>query len=266
VIGVREGVLPAGQPYLAMGRGPAVVLFPGLSWENANPTGMARRALVRPFEPLARRFELYVIGRRPGLPRGSTIQDLAGEYADAIHRAIGAPVRLIGVSTGGSIAQQFAVDHADQLSRLVLFCSACRLSPYGRGVQRALAEYSASGQPRRAWAAIGPALAATPAGGRAMQALLWSFGARMGAGDPADMITTIEAEDSFDACDQLGQITAPTLIVAGSRTYYSPALFRETAGRIPAATLLMYDGKGHAGVTGHRPAIEAVTRFLAGDA
>ena len=56
--------------------------------------------------------------------------------------------------------------------------AACRLSPYGRQVQRRLAELIRVGRPRRAYAALGPALAATAAGGRRFAALVRLFGGR----------------------------------------------------------------------------------------
>jgi pimeloyl-ACP methyl ester carboxylesterase len=86
-------------------------------------------------------------------------------------------VAVEGISTGGSIAQQFAIDHPQLVRRLVLAATACRLSPYGRAVQRRFAQLIEEGQPRRAYAALGPALAATAAGGRAFATLMWLFGA-----------------------------------------------------------------------------------------
>jgi pimeloyl-ACP methyl ester carboxylesterase len=55
------------------------------------------------------------------------------------------------------------------------------------------------------------------------------------------MLVKVAAEDAFDACPQLHRITAPTLLVVGSRDrFYSPELFRETAERIPAGRLRLY--------------------------
>jgi pimeloyl-ACP methyl ester carboxylesterase len=64
----------------------------------------------------------------------------------------------------------------------------------------------------------------------------------------------------------LPHVTAPTLLVAGDRDrFYSPELFRETAERIPGARLLLYPGKGHAGVLTHRPANREIVAFLTAD-
>jgi pimeloyl-ACP methyl ester carboxylesterase len=263
---VREGALYGGLPYLAVGQGPPLVVFSGLSAEHANPTGLARRFELQTLRPMARHFTVYAVNRKPGLPAGSTIQDLAGHYAEAIAREFPDPVRIEGISTGGSIAQQFAIDHPHLVRRLVLAATACRLSPHGRETQRRFAALTAKGRPRRAYAALGPTLAATAAGGRAFAALMWLFGASQRAEDPSDMLVTVAAEDTFDASPQLHRITAPTLLVAGGQDrFYSPELFRETAERIPNARLRLYQDKGHAGVMTHKPAIREIVDFLRAD-
>ena len=80
------------------------------------------------------------------------------------------------------------------------------------------------------------------------------------------MLVTVAAEDAFDACPELGRITAPTLLVAGGRDrFYSPELFGETAEGIPNARLALYQDKGHAGVLTHKPAIREIVAFLRAD-
>ena len=264
--GVREGSLHGGLPYLAVGQGPPLVVFVGLTAEHANPTGLGRRFQLQSLKPLTRHFTIYAVNRKPGLPVGATIKDLAGHYAEAIARQFPGPVLVHGISTGGSIAQQFAIDHPQLVRRMVLAATACRLSPHGREVQRRYAELTRQGRPRRAYAALGPALAATVAGGRAFAALLWLVGGSQRVEDPSDMLVTVAAEDTFDACPQLHRITAPTLLVAGGRDrYYSPELFRQTAERIPHGRLRLYPGKGHAGVLTHKPAIREIVAFLRTD-
>jgi pimeloyl-ACP methyl ester carboxylesterase len=263
---VREGTLHGGLPYLAVGQGPPLVVFSGLSAEHANPTGLTRRLELQTLKPMARHFTVYAVNRKPGLPTGSTIGDLAGHYAQAIAREFQGPVAIEGISTGGSIAQQFAIDHPHLVRRLVLAATACRLSPHGREVQRRFAELTRQGRSRRAYATLGPTLAATAAGGRAFAGLMWLFGASQRVEDPSDMLVTVAAEDAFDACPELGRITAPTLLVAGGRDrFYSPELFRDTAERIPNARLALYQDKGHAGVMTHKPAIREIVEFLRAD-
>jgi hypothetical protein len=81
---VREGSLHGGLPYLAVGEGPPLVVFSGLTAEHANPTGLARRLALLTLRPMARHFTVSSVNRKPGLPPGTSIGDLAGHYADAI--------------------------------------------------------------------------------------------------------------------------------------------------------------------------------------
>jgi pimeloyl-ACP methyl ester carboxylesterase len=263
---VREGTLHGGLPYLAVGQGPPLVVFSGLTTAHANPTGLGRWLALQTLNPMARHFTVCAVNRKPALPAGSTIGDLAGHYALAIEREFPGPVSIVGISTGGSVAQQFAIDHPQLVRRLVLVATACRLSAHGREVQRRFAELTGEGRFRRAAAAIGPTLAATAASGRAFAVLGWLLGASQRVEDPSDMLVTVAAEDTFDAAPELHRITAPTLLVAGGRDrFYSPELFRETAERIPGARLALYQHKGHAGVITHRPAIREIVAFLRAD-
>lgn len=92
---------------------------------------------------------------------------------------------------------------------------------------------------------------------------MWLFGAGQASGNSADMLLTVAAEDVFHAAPELHRITAPTLLVVGGRDrFYAQELFRETAERIPNARLALYNGKGHAGVLTHRPAIREIVDFL----
>ena len=265
---VAEGVLDGGLPYLAVGQGPPLVVLSGFSAEHANPTGAARRFSLRPLMPLANQFTVHLVNRKPGLRQGSTMRDLAGHYAYALERVFTGPVAVAGISTGGSVAQQLAIDHPHLVARLVLVAAACRLAPTGRRMQRDLARYTLAGRPRRAWAATGPELAATTAGGQLYAALLWLFGPKLAPADPADMLIVIDAEDGFDAAPQLHRVTAPTLVVAGDRDRnYTPELFGETTDRIPGARLRLYPGKGHASIATLRcrPAVREILGFLAAD-
>jgi pimeloyl-ACP methyl ester carboxylesterase len=260
----HAGTLGGGLPYRAAGSGPPLIVLPGISGDNADATGRDRRTQLRAFRKLTGRFTVYVINRRPGLTAGTTIRDLADDYAKVIAREFDVPVPVIGVSTGGSVAQLLAANHP-VVSRLVLLASAHRLAEPGRRAQRALARYAGAGQSRRAWAATGAALAGGTAGRWAMTALLWLVGPRMTPPDPADLLTTIAAEDTFDAWSDLPRIDVPALVIGGARDgFYSPALFRETADRIPGARLMLYRAKGHVGTVSSPTTIREIQRFLTG--
>jgi pimeloyl-ACP methyl ester carboxylesterase len=104
------------------------VVFPGIGMTNANPTGIQRWGEVRLLSPLARAFTVYRVGRRVGLKPGTTIADLANDYAVALEGEFGGPVDVLGISMGGSIALQLGVDRPAMLRRLVVAGAAFRLA------------------------------------------------------------------------------------------------------------------------------------------
>jgi hypothetical protein len=74
-------------------------MAPGLSAEHANPTGLVRRVSLSSAGPFAGHFTVYLVNRKAGLAPGSTMSDIAGDYAKAIEDGIGEPVALHGTST-----------------------------------------------------------------------------------------------------------------------------------------------------------------------
>jgi pimeloyl-ACP methyl ester carboxylesterase len=218
---------------------------------------------MRPFRGLTESFTVWLVNRRPGMAPGTTLQDLADDYADAVAARFPGSVPVIGVSTGASIAQLLAARHPGLVSRLVLVAGAHRLSERGRAAQRSLARHIEAGHPGRAWAATGPLLGGTVAGRSVLTVLLWLLGRRMTPPDPADLCITVAAEDAFDAWPDLPRITAPTLIIGGARDgFYTPELFRATAHRIPGARLVLYPRKGHVATVAGRATARTILQFL----
>ena len=266
--GVREGFLKGGLPRLSFGDGPPLVVFPGLGMSNANPAGLQRWGELRLLAPLARAFTVHRVGRPVGLEPGTTMEDLANGYAGALGDEFGGPVDVLGISTGGSLALQLAADRPGLVRRLVVAGAAYRLSEHGRAFQRRVAELSAAGDRRGLSRMQAPDVADSPLGRRVAGYLLWLAGPLLirRRWDPSDMIATIEAEDDFDLGGRLHEISAPTLIIGGGRDrFYPPGLFRETAGGIPNARLLLYEDRAQGGTFADRRFGRDVVAFLKAD-
>ena len=176
MIDVRQGTLGGGLPCLSIGQGPPLVVFPGIGMTNANPTGIQRWGEVRLLSPLARALTVYRVGRRVGLKPGTTIADLANDYAVALEGEFGGPVDVLGISTGGSIALQLGVDRPAMLRRLVVAGAAFRLSEYGREFQRRTAELSAAGDRHGLARMQAPDVTDSRLGRRIAGGLLWLAG------------------------------------------------------------------------------------------
>lgn len=173
--------------------------------------------------------------------------DIAADYADAL-AGFGAPVDVLGVSTGGSAALQLAADHPGVVRRLVLVSAGCRLGPEGRAGQRAVLARLEAGDRRGAGAEMLRLLDVRPVARQLEGWLGWLAGPLMFHGATADLAATILAEDGFDLTARLSGIAVPTLVVGGDEDApYGPGIFRETAQSLPHGVLRLYAGRGHVG-------------------
>jgi pimeloyl-ACP methyl ester carboxylesterase len=234
-------------PYNRIGGGERVlVVFQGLLLKNASLTGLGARFMLAPYQALADERTVYVVNRRPGLRKRSSTRDLADDYAATIREEFGGPVDVLGTSTGGAIAQEFAADHPDLVRSLILHASAYTLGPAAKAAQLRAAR---AAHERRWQAAAAELLSLMVPPGPWARPAVW-MGSRVMAlrapRDPSDFIVTVLAEDAHDFRDRLAEIAAPTLVVAGSadRFYPEPSV-RATAAGIPGALLILYEGKGH---------------------
>jgi pimeloyl-ACP methyl ester carboxylesterase len=106
---VREGAI--GQyPCLIAGDGPPLIVLAGLSPDAGVAPGPMRRTHEQALQPWARGRRVFYVNRRPGLPAGLSMRALAAEHAVALEAAFDEPVDVLGLSTGGSIAQQLAAE------------------------------------------------------------------------------------------------------------------------------------------------------------
>jgi pimeloyl-ACP methyl ester carboxylesterase len=247
-----------------MGSGPPLALLGGLTPENGLPVGLARWLEVQTMMPFVGHFEVLWVARRRALAKGTTMADLAADVAAALAAQFDQPVDVLGISTGGSIAQQLAADHPAVVRRLALVSTACRLEDPGRGFQQEMATLVHQGARRQVFARFAHDLV-PPWRGRTVAGAVM---ARLGpvlyphSGDLTDLAVTLDAEDAFDL-RALAPIQAPTVLVAGGRDrFYPQALFAETVRLIPDATLATYPQRGHVTVLSDPDAHAMVIDFL----
>jgi len=240
-----KGYLESGLPYFRIGSSPRIlVVFEGLSFEHKPPSGMMLRMSIGSYKRIAKEYTVYSVGRKPGLPTGYSMRDMSDDYATVIKNELGGPVDIMGISTGGPIAQYFAVDHPDLVRRLVLAMTGYRLSEKGKKLQMRLGDLAREGKWRKAYSAIMDGV--YPQGGikvRFFKVLMWFFATFGAPSDPSDVLVTLEAEDKHDFKDQLAEIKVPTLVIGGEEDFFYP--IRETAEGIPNAELILYEGFGH---------------------
>jgi pimeloyl-ACP methyl ester carboxylesterase len=192
---------------------------------------------------LADSYKIYLVNRRPGLPPGYTLSDMSDDYAVMTKNELGGMADIIGVSTGGAIAQHFAIEHPDLVRRLVLAMTGFRLSAEAKELQMKVAELARKRKRRAAYALLGTAIIRRGIGKHAFKWFMWLMGPVAIPADPSDGIVEIEAEDRHDLSDRLDRIKADTLVIGGEEDFFYPV--RETARKIPNAKLVLYPKLGH---------------------
>ena len=257
---VTSGYSKNGLPYARMGGGPRnLVIFEGLNFNHRPPSGLALRMMSRNFKRLAQEFTVYNVGRRPGLPAGYSMRDMSEDYATMIRDELGGPVNVMGISTGGPIAQHFAADHPELVQRLVLAMTGYRLTEQGAELQRRMGDLARQRKWRAAYSVMVDGI--FPGGARKylFKLFTWLFGAIGAPAEPSDGLVEIEAEDSHNFKDRLAEITVPTLVIGGEEDFFYPV--RDTAVGIPNARAILYEGTGHGAVM-KRQFSEDVLDFL----
>jgi pimeloyl-ACP methyl ester carboxylesterase len=245
---VESGTFLGEFPYVRVGNGPEnLVILPGITLENEPPNRLAAWTYRLGFGRFARDYTVYVINRKRGMPPGYTTQDMAADYARVIESELG-PSHIMGFSTGGSIAQYVAIERPEAVRSLILIVSACRLSEEGREIcmrWQALAREERWQELRADMASVTVTSQTNKRLARAFMKVFGRFVLRVPS-DPQDFLTTLEADLKHDTTKRLSEISAPTLIIGGSEDpFFSESLLRETAQKIPYATLHVYEGIGH---------------------
>jgi pimeloyl-ACP methyl ester carboxylesterase len=243
----QRGYFRSGLPYNRYGSGPrTVVVFLGLDIEHRPLSGFMGTLTGGLYKFLQDGHTVYGVGRRPGMPAGYSMQDMADDYAAMIREEFGGPVDVIGVSTGGSVALYFAAGCPELARTLVIHSSAHRLGDAARKAQMDVARLASRGRWRQACTELlAFTFPGTPFGRLFAWLLSWAVYPRTPE-SAADLTATVEAEDRHAFKDRLGEIRAPTLVLGGDRDpFYSEKLIRETAAGIPDARLAIYPGMGH---------------------
>ena len=79
------GYFRGGMPYNRFGYGPRpLVIFQGLDFANRPLSGFMEKQTVSTYKFLEPVYTCYLVTRRPGLPKGCSMQDMADDYAAMI--------------------------------------------------------------------------------------------------------------------------------------------------------------------------------------
>lgn len=226
-----------------IGAGNPVILLHGLFGAGRN-FGALARALSATHRVIS--LDLRNHGDSPHAP-GMTYPELAADVVETLAARGAVPAALIGHSMGGKVAMRVALDHPDQVSRLLVsdIAPVAYVGTFARYAD-AMRGIGLSAELTRAMADATLAAAVPEAGVRAflLQNLrlgtppAWRIGLAEITAGLADILDWPPSEE----CDFAG----PSLFVAGALSDYIKPEYRPVIRRLfPAARFVSVKGAGH---------------------
>ena len=96
---IFSGFSSNGVPYAKLSdSGPALVVLMGSELEHQPPSWTAQQGFLVGLKQLTKNYSIYLMNRKPNLPRGYTAQDMSDDFAEMIRKDIGTSVHLMGMS------------------------------------------------------------------------------------------------------------------------------------------------------------------------
>lgn len=247
--------------YSEVGNGPPLVLLHGLgggqdNWQLQTPAFASRYRVIMP--------DLRGHGRSPK-PKGPyRMAQMAADVARLLRRLEAWPAHVLGLSLGGAVALQLAVDEPALVRSLVLVNTLPKFTSADwrhrlQGLRRFAVAYL-FGMDRIA-DEVAERLFPKPEQGQ----LRAEAAAHLAQNDLAAYRASLWAVARFDVIARLAEITCPALVIAGEEDTTLPLEpKRRLAQQLPNARLLVVPNSGH-GTPLDQPEVfnAAVLEFLA---
>jgi pimeloyl-ACP methyl ester carboxylesterase len=180
-------------------------------------------------------------------PGPYTTSQMAADAAGLLDALGIASAHVAGISMGGAIAQELALDHPGRVRSLVLISTWPRLDRYGRTVFEMLAGIRAIASPCAFAKLLQLWIYAAPYYEAHLEELLQ--GQAEADSNPMPLAAfqaQCQACASHDALDRLAGIKVPALITVGEADIFTPlALSQAIHERLPQSELVTFPGCGH---------------------
>jgi len=222
------------------------------------------------FEPVVDQFatrhrvivpDLRGHGRSRALPPPYTVRQLAADLSRLLDHLGIESTDVLGYSQGGAVAQQLALDHPDQCSRLILGCTyAFNMATRREQIEGHIAPILVGVLGPRLFARIGVAVGAKELGKERAE---WLIGL-MGDQDRRLMVAAWNATMAFDSRERLAEIACPTRVIAGAEDRAVPMHHATMLhDGIKNSQLAVVEGAGHTLIWTHTDEfVRLVEQFL----
>jgi pimeloyl-ACP methyl ester carboxylesterase len=223
---------------------PTVLLLHGLGADATSWTLQLPALTGAGFRPIA--TDTPGFGQSPYDGHGWSICRIAAELASLLEELQTGPAHVVGLSMGGTIAQQFALDFPQLTRRLVLVSTFSVLRPdtlsgWFYFIQR-LVVVNTLGLPAQA-RLVAQRIFPAPHQEYLREILVETIS----NADPRAYRKAMASLGLFNSMKRLGEIKVPTLVVTGADdTTVTPARQRLLVDGIPAARQVIVPHAGHA--------------------
>ena len=226
--------------YELEGPGPTVLLL--------HPVGLDLTWWQPQVEALRSEFQVLRLdfrghGESAVAPPPYTIVDLANDAQELLQALATDAVHVIGLSLGGMVAQELALQHPADVRSLILTNTLCTLPAEARQAMQARGEAAQKGGMA---VVIEPTVERWFTPGFLGSPVVERCRARLLAHDVGAWTATWNAIADMDTLSRLGEIHVPTLVTTGDADVSTPvSVARVIADRIEGATLRIMPGAPH---------------------
>jgi 3-oxoadipate enol-lactonase len=231
--------------YHVRGEGPPLLLLHGLG-ANAASWQLQVDAFAHRFRVIAPDLRGSPASRDRLQPHGPfSMAQFAADARALLNHLEAGPAHVVGLSMGGMIAFQMAIDDPSSFRSMTIVNSGPAVVPrtlaerWTIGVRQVIARLAGPATIARI---LAPKLFPNPEQG----ALRASFRATLGANDPRAYLATLNAIVGWTVLDRIAAITLPTLVISADRDYTPVAAKEEYVRRMPNARLVVVKDSRHA--------------------
>ena len=245
--------------YAVFGKGSRpLVVIPGLTLRGVKGAGIGLALMYRRF---CKDYRIYVLDKNSQIDEGCTVKDLARDTAEAM-AALGIKnAAVIGISLGGMIAQEIAIEHPELVERLVLGVTCSRVNGTMSSVINKWISLAESGD----FGGIVRDMLDVMYSRKYVRRYKWLMPVLIRLSKPKDearFIRLAKACLTPSSYDILGRITAKALVLGGEEDkIVTPGGSLEIAEKL-SCDVHMYEGLGHSAYEEARDFNKRIFDFL----
>lgn len=248
--------------YASFGNGERnLIIILGLSEGLKSVKGQAL-TLALFYKMYAKDYKVFVFGRKEVMSKGYTIKDMAKDQKEAMDLIGINSAYIMGVSLGGMIAQQMAIDYPTYVEKLVIAVSAARVSDT---LETVLNDWISKAEVGNYKELVVETMKKTYSEAKyAQYKPFLPIISRLAKPKSFErFIVQAQAILQHTTLDSLMYIKCPTLVIGGdSDQVVGENTSQEIASMIEGSTLVVYNGLGHGAYEETKDFNRQVLKFL----